>query len=388
VEETVEELSLKIALFGEGGVGKTSMLSALQNKPVQDSYLPTIGSQVQREEYFIKKLNINVKINIWDIGGQRSFNLLNPSTFSNVDAAFLVFDLSKPKETLQAITDVYVENLSKYSEDCFKIIIGNKLDLIEDDQELVDIIEENFSSWDKILLVSAKTGDNLRESFELLIYSFLKTGSKNFPGINFNVISREFVKIIGKTEDKIEKLYVSTSNIPSVGKGKGVKKGAPKSAEASGKMGEDIVDHDIIHEELKKIDNQKEKIIDEFRTNLTEVLELVDYLKKSPSDSVKESLEVFKDQLFSMKKNFQMGIASMTNLNKEEEFVLTVKSTSSTSVEKKVKTEKESITENELYHIFEKENPNKKALWHGNETKAFIGWKNNYLEKIKSIIGK
>jgi len=84
----VDEINIKLIIVGDGGVGKTSIVNAYLEKDIPESYIPTIGSNIAKKEYNIKTADFGLRINLWDLGGQRSFNPLNPSFFKNVDAAF------------------------------------------------------------------------------------------------------------------------------------------------------------------------------------------------------------------------------------------------------------------------------------------------------------
>lgn len=105
-------------------------------------YIPTIGSNIVRKEYKLK--NNHIRVNIWDIGGQKSFNPLNHVFFSNIAAAFLVFDLTNPKEPLSELKQMYIENLRDESPECIILLIGNKSDLIklEDSDVLLNNIRQ------------------------------------------------------------------------------------------------------------------------------------------------------------------------------------------------------------------------------------------------------
>ena len=105
----VSEINIKLTILGYWGVGKTSMTNAFMDKEIPSMYIPTIGSNIIRKEFKLR--DEYIRVNIWDIGGQRSFNPLNPVFFSNIDAAFLVFDLTNPKETLLELKQTYLKNL-------------------------------------------------------------------------------------------------------------------------------------------------------------------------------------------------------------------------------------------------------------------------------------
>ena len=95
----VSEVNLKLAILGTGGVGKTAIVQCYLNKEIPSMYIPTIGSNISRKEYKLE--TEHVRVNLWDIGGQRSFNPLNPTFFNNIDAhkAFIPFQRNELRNT-------------------------------------------------------------------------------------------------------------------------------------------------------------------------------------------------------------------------------------------------------------------------------------------------
>ncbi|MFX1394312.1 MAG: GTP-binding protein [Promethearchaeota archaeon] len=365
-----DALNIKVIVLGDGNVGKTSLVSNFLGKEIPEKYLPTIGNNIFRKDY--KLNNQRIRINIWDIGGQKSFNVFNPAVYNNVDAAFLVFDLSRPKETLLNIIKEYKEILERYSKDSLSIIVGNKLDLVSFDEYLKQIIKNILSLGEQLLLISAKTGENVNESFELLIYTFLKNAG-------IDKIAKEFINLIGKNEKKLKTLLVNLISIDSI-----LEKKKSKSKITDGLTllieteGDEIVNYDLIQEELKKIEILKSDVFNNFYKNLSEVEELINYLKKSKNLSVEETVDTLKEQLITIKEDFEFGVNSIKDIEKEEnEFVKIL--TQIKEVEEKTELLK-AVSDDELYKIYEKENPRKKAIWRAKETKGFIEWKKKYLE--------
>ncbi len=109
----VSEVNIKLVILGTGEVGKTSIVQSYLGKEVPSTYIPTIGSNISRKEYRLE--NEHIRVNLWDIGGQRSFNPINHSFFNKVDAAFLVFDLSELKESLNELQKVYLKQIKEFS---------------------------------------------------------------------------------------------------------------------------------------------------------------------------------------------------------------------------------------------------------------------------------
>jgi len=389
----INEINIKLVILGKGGVGKTTMANKFLDNPISEKYIPTIGYNILRKEYEFKVKNKIIRVNIWDIGGQKSFNPLTPATFTDVDAAFLVFDLSKPKETLQNYKHEYIENLEKYSKNCVTAIVGNKLDLIKDRNIIKDIIKDNFIEEDKLLLVSAKTGENIIDSFELLVYNFLKIAQLKIRNGDVKGIEEEYLKLIGKSEKELNRFYIGLSNINTILKKK--VKPIKKDKIKVDRREREIDNYKFLQEELEKIEIQRNQIKKNFMADLIEVEELMNFLKKSSIDSVKSSITTLKEQLTDVRKEFESSLNSIRDLNKEKEFVLKAKEEIPLTSEEEIvlipeqeiskeasvksKSTKET-SQNDLYQRYEKENVRKKAIWRGKETKGFLEWKKK-LEK-------
>ncbi len=80
---------LKIALVGEGGVGKTTTLHLLMGEKPPEQYIPTIALNMEVIEniYFA-----NYSLVIWDFAGQERFRKLWKFYFKGADIVFLLTD--------------------------------------------------------------------------------------------------------------------------------------------------------------------------------------------------------------------------------------------------------------------------------------------------------
>lgn len=109
----------KICLIGEGGVGKTSLLSLLQGREVLESHVPTVGLEV--EDSTLNGANCS----IWDLAGQERFKFMWQDFLRGAGLAVIVCDS----------TD---KNLAKTKEiyDRFARSIGTKIIAIANKQDL------------------------------------------------------------------------------------------------------------------------------------------------------------------------------------------------------------------------------------------------------------
>ena len=83
----------KICIFGDGGVGKTTLTQRYMTGIFQEKYQLTIGM-----DFYLKKLEIDgneVSLQIWDFAGEEKFRFLMPGALSGAHAAIFMYDLSR-----------------------------------------------------------------------------------------------------------------------------------------------------------------------------------------------------------------------------------------------------------------------------------------------------
>ena len=312
-------INLKLVVLGEGDVGKTSIINAFMGKQFPEQYLPTIGSKTAKKEYVIKESGniIRVFLSIWDTGGQRSFNPFNPALYKNIDIALLVFDLSKPKETLELLKEEFLKHVNYHSEDVLKLFIGNKLDALTNVKQIKTNLNNFLAKNDNIVFVSAKTGENINECFELLIYTFLRKAEIMYPDIVQNNTATRFLNLINKNENQLKTGLINLNNLDSILKKQKIK---PKVKEESVEEKEikELKYYDFLKQELENNVTQKSDIMDLFLINLSELDKTIEHLKKPHSKSVKDLIDNLKELLIITKKDFEQNVDLIAKLNREE----------------------------------------------------------------------
>jgi small GTP-binding protein len=155
---------------GDGSVGKTSMVFQYSERNFQERYIMTIGSN-----FAIKSLVLDdtkIKIQIWDLAGQKHFSFVRPPFYRGSSGTLYVFDLTRRQS---------FDNLLNWKEEVETVIkkpfilIGNKNDLHEDrlitEEEAVSFAKEMGAL--KYYETSAKTGENLDLAFLTLVKKIL-----------------------------------------------------------------------------------------------------------------------------------------------------------------------------------------------------------------------
>ena len=177
-------LLMKICLLGDGAVGKTALRERYLGKQFSTGYVMTIGA-----DFAVKKTVIDteegtktVKFQIWDLAGQPRFNSVRELYYKGSHGGLLIFDITR--------RDSFT-NLHLWIDELYKnsgrgpmpvTVLGNKVDLRdevddcvtrEEVQEFTDGLKKDYLKNVDVpyLETSAKTGENVDESFSLLAHS-------------------------------------------------------------------------------------------------------------------------------------------------------------------------------------------------------------------------
>ena len=184
------ELSFKIIIIGDLGVGK-SCLAIRNSKNIFDSiYQPTIGFDFI--SYPIKINDHIIKMQIWDTCGQEVYRSLISSFYNNTSLAIIVYAIDN-EQSFKNLEFWLNELRTKSNPDINIFLVGNKCDL-EENRQVSKKSGQEFSQIHKIKLFmesSAKTGINAHNIFieaaKLLYEQYLKN---NKSGMNVNNPSR------------------------------------------------------------------------------------------------------------------------------------------------------------------------------------------------------
>ena len=88
-----ENLQYKIVVLGNGTVGKTSLVMRFCEDHFGKSYKQTIGV-----DFFVRRLelpgDVNVALQIWDIGGQSIFSKMIGTYIYEANAVVLTYDIT------------------------------------------------------------------------------------------------------------------------------------------------------------------------------------------------------------------------------------------------------------------------------------------------------
>jgi small GTP-binding protein len=175
--------SFKVLLLGAPAVGKTSILYRFVKNQFSHDYITTIGINYLKKEIAMEKKDF-AKLVIWDIAGQKKFKFLHKQYYDGTQGALLIFDLTQSK-TYEALEAWALELFSIVEEKIPIVIIGNKVDLIEEIGRSVDlnVVKENAKNKNSIYIeTSAKTGENIEDAFKELTRRMITRANERMRG--------------------------------------------------------------------------------------------------------------------------------------------------------------------------------------------------------------
>ena len=174
---TQYDLSFKIIVIGDSGVGKSCLTNKATKNVFEESYNATVGF-----EFFSFNIKMNekiIKLQIWDTCGQELYRSLITNFYRNSSLAIMVYAINN-KDSFDNI-DVWLKELRTHSNPDAKVfLIGNKIDL-DTERKVQKEDGENYSNENKLNLFmesSAKTGFNAQKIFieaaRILYNNYLK----------------------------------------------------------------------------------------------------------------------------------------------------------------------------------------------------------------------
>ena len=164
----------KICVFGDGGVGKTTLVNRYLRGVFDEDIEMTFGM-----EFYVKKLeldDIKCSLQVWDFAGEREFRSLLPSCVADSAGGIFMFDISRfsTVKNLQEWVTIFKENNipARYSP---VLLVGGKSDL--EDRRVISIQEgiqiAGKHEFFKYVECSSKTGEHVEEVFTTLVREIL-----------------------------------------------------------------------------------------------------------------------------------------------------------------------------------------------------------------------
>jgi small GTP-binding protein len=150
-------------LLGEIGVGKTSIARRLAFDKFDESYKATIGSDIYTYEIKSPEGVPRFRFYVWDTDGSFGSAILKHVYMRQAHAALVIGDATRPAtlESMTKLAGLFEETLPGR----YLALVVNKADLLEAGTELPNTKPlQDFGL--PLRMTSAKTGENIRHTFE------------------------------------------------------------------------------------------------------------------------------------------------------------------------------------------------------------------------------
>ena len=167
----------KICMLGDPAVGKTSLVARFVFSMFDDKYLETLGAKVTKRTMAIEKIStrqlLRLKLMIWDIAGQNTYDFIMPTYYRDSEGAMIVADSTR-KETL-ANAPRWCRSIRDVCGHIPVVLLINKSDLSTDAQFTA---KEAKTVADRLgapfYMTSAKSGENVENAFSELARGLIR----------------------------------------------------------------------------------------------------------------------------------------------------------------------------------------------------------------------
>jgi len=176
-------MKAKMALVGDSGVGKTSLIRRFVLNEYSDAYINTLGTKVSKIELVIaygEDVEVRMDLSIFDIVGQLGFNdLVKESFFHGCQGLMAVCDVTR-KQTLESLHR-WISTAMDVAGELPIIILVNKKDLMGMGSLRQEEVEKVVQMYDiTYAYTSAKTGEFVEDAFNIVAGEMVERAFKRY----------------------------------------------------------------------------------------------------------------------------------------------------------------------------------------------------------------
>ncbi|ORY87032.1 signal transducer [Protomyces lactucae-debilis] len=181
-----KSIERKLITVGDGGCGKTSLLTVYTTREFPTAYVPTVFETYVQE---LQVGNRHVSLSLWDTAGQEEYDRLRPLSYPETNIILVCFAIDCPP-SLENIVDKWYPEVRHFCPRTPLLLVGLKSDLRQNRnaQELLraqglspvtfqqaSAVAERMGA--QYMECSSKENQGVAEVFELAVDMALSDGS-------------------------------------------------------------------------------------------------------------------------------------------------------------------------------------------------------------------
>ena len=203
------QISVKVVLLGESGVGKTSIISQFTSNKFNPRCPTSVSAQFISKTMNFPEYNKTIKFDIWDTVGQEKYRSLAKIFYKDALIIIFVYDITI-EFSFTAIKDFWYKETLEYADnEPILALVANKVDLYKDEQ-VTNEIGKAYADEIKAIFqnTSALSNYGIDNLFENLGKKYLNPGfdyKKPREGNESNK-DKNYKKIDKKNKNEKEKI--------------------------------------------------------------------------------------------------------------------------------------------------------------------------------------
>ena len=203
--ENQENITCKVVLVGESGVGKTSIINRYLNNTYNENQKSTFAPKFKNKVINYPEYNKSISFDIWDTAGQEAYRSITKNFYVNAAIGVMVYDI-RNRESFENIKKYWSQQLKDSGvQNIVLAIAGNKCDIFNEEEVSENEAREYAESIGAVFqLTSCKENIGIDELF--------KESGKRFLEAN-KLIAKE-----KKQKKENENLKIEGKNVANNGK--------------------------------------------------------------------------------------------------------------------------------------------------------------------------
>jgi len=161
-----KEKEVRILMLGLDNAGKTTILKKFMGEDI-NTISPTLGFNIKTVEHR------SYKVNIWDVGGQKSLRSYWRNYFESTDGLIWVVDSADKRRLLDCVKELHELLVEERLAGATLLVFANKQDLpgalsADEIKDALDLDSISTHHW-SILPCSAVSGKNLLQGIDWIL---------------------------------------------------------------------------------------------------------------------------------------------------------------------------------------------------------------------------